>query len=114
MKKLAIRFIVSLGGDIPYQALEKDNKGEFVFYEFDTIEALRLVDADYATPKVKADYEKAKANIEKLQEEKRASDKLIDDIKNLETLKAREIELKDELKEVSSSIKAVEVAAKGN
>jgi len=113
MSKLAIRFIVSLGGDVPYQALEKDNKGEFVFYDFDTIEALRLVDAEYATPKDKKEYESAKANIEKLQAEKDAADKLVEDIKNLDILRAREIELKSELKDLTATIKATEAAISG-
>lgn len=113
MSKLAIRFIVSLGGEIPYQALEKDNKGEFVFYDFDTIEALRLIDAEYAIPKSKPEYEKAKTNIEKLQEEADKKKEISDAILNLSQYKL-ELEAKElEVKTLQEKISIAEKATKG-
>jgi len=113
MKKLSIRFIVSLGGVVSYQGLEKDKKGEFVFYEFDTIEALRLIDADYATPKSKADYEKAKANIQQIQDEADEKQRLIDNIENINELKLRKEALELELAEVTANLDSAENAING-
>ncbi len=113
MKKLSIRFIVPLGGEISYQAMEIDKKGEFVFYDFDAIEAMRLIDADYATPKSKAEYEKMKANIKAIQEEADKKKELLDTIENLSTFKL-ELEAKElEVKELKAKIAIAEKAVKG-
>ena len=111
---MKIRYIVSLSGaDATYPAFEKDNKGEFVFYDVDKLEAVNLINAEYAIPKVQKEFDEAKAEVEKLKAKKAADLKLAEDIANLDTLKEREAELKAELKEVAASIKAVEVAVKG-
>jgi hypothetical protein len=110
MKKLAIRFIVSLGGDVPYQAMEKDKKGNFVYHDFEAIQALRLIGAEYATPKDIKEYEKLLGEIETLEAEKLAKDNLAKDIENLDELKAKRDSLTSELEEIEESIQTVEVA----
>jgi len=71
------------------------------------------VDAEYAIPKVKKEYDDAKKNVDVLKAEKLAKQKLEEDVACLDGLKEREAVLKEELKEISGRIKAVETAIKG-
>ena len=110
MKTLSIRYSVPLGGEISYQAFEKDKKGNFVYYDVEALQSLRYIGAEYAVPKDKALYEKMLLEIKTLENEKLAKEKLADNIKNLDSLKQKEEQLKKELSEVSASIKTVETA----
>jgi DNA repair exonuclease SbcCD ATPase subunit len=111
---MLIRYIISMGGATQsFPSFEKDNKGEWVFYDVDELEAVNLINAEYALPKVKKEYEDASKRVDELKAKKEAEKKLAEDLAKLDTLKARESELKAELKEVTASIKAVESAVKG-
>lgn len=109
---MKIRLIVPLGGAVTYQALEKDNGGEWIYYDFDKLEAVNLVNANMAIPKVKKEFETALKEIETLKDEKNAKAKLSKDIENLEVLKETRVRLEKELSEVADSIETVEAALK--
>lgn len=112
---MKIRYTVSMSGaDSTFPAFEKDNKGEWVYYDVSDLEGVNLVDAEYAVPKVKKEYEDAKKNVDTLKAEKAAKEKLEKDAAELDGLKEREAKLKEELKDLSGRIKAVEAAIKGN
>ena len=110
MKTLKIRYIVPLGGKICYQAFEKDKKGNFVFYDVEVLEAIRYINADYATPKDKAEYEKLLLEVKIFEADKKAKEKLFEDIKNLDSLKERKEKLSLELEDINKSISTVEIA----
>lgn len=108
---MKIRYIVSMSGaSETFPAFEKDNKGEWVFYDVDKLEAVNLINAEYAVPKVEKEFKDALAEVEELKAKKEADKKLAEDILNLDTLKARKEELENELLDVESSIERVEVA----
>jgi len=111
---MEIRYIISMSGiDIDYPAFEKDKSGEWVFYEVDDIQALRMIDNNVAVPKDEKKLLEVRKNIDVLKAKKQAEIELAENIKNLDEMKAKEIELKAELKELSSKIKATETAVKG-
>jgi len=108
---IKIRYIVSMSGaSDTFPAFEKDNKGNWVYYKVDELEAVNLIKAEYAIPENQEEYETALAKIEELQSKKEADKKLAEDIAELDDLKNRESELLDELSEVQSRIERVEIA----
>lgn len=111
---MKIRYIVSMSGaSQTYPAFEKDNKGEWVFYDVDKLEGVNLVNAEYAVAKDEKEFKEALAEVETLKAKKEADKKLAEDIAELDNLKEKEKTLSDELKEVKARIKAVETATKG-
>lgn len=109
---MKIRFTVSMSGAVSYPAFEKDKAGEWVFYDFEDEEALRMVELERAVPQDKKKFDEVKANIEKIKAKKQADLELSENIKNLDVMKAREVELKNELKELTSKIKETELKVK--
>ena len=107
---MKIRFTVSMSGAVSYPAFEKDKTGEWVFYDFEDEEALRMVELERAVPQDKKKFDEVKANIEKIKAKKQADLELSENIKNLDVMKAREVELKNELKELSSKIEETDTA----
>lgn len=110
---MKIRYTVSMSGkDATFPAFEKDNKGDYIFYDVDKLEAVNLINAEMAVAQKEDEYKKALAEIEKLKAEKEAKKKLDEDLAKLEEMKSRELELKEELRDLTSRIKAVESATK--
>ncbi len=108
---MKLRYIVSMGGmTASYPAFETDNKGEWVFYDVEKLEAVNLINVGYAIAKNEKEFKDALAEIEELKAKKEADKKLAEDILNLDTLKARKEELENELLDVESSIERVEIA----
>ena len=111
---MKIRYLVSMGGiDQSFPSFEKDFKGDWVYYSVEDIEAVNLINLEYAVAEKEAEYKKAKDNLEKLKAEKDAAIELSENIKNLDEMKLKESSLKDELKIISEKIKTVETALKG-
>lgn len=111
---MKIRYIVSMSGsDKSFPAFEKDKTGEWVYHDEDDIQALRMIELERAVPKNEAEYKKVKANIEDLKAKKKSELELSENIAKLDEMKAEEVKLKAKLKELTSTIKATELAIKG-
>lgn len=111
---MKIRFLVSMGGvGQNYDALEKDNKGDFVYYDFSDSEAIALINDGIAEPKTKKDYDSAIEKIEALKVEEEKSKKLSELNADLESLQEEKEQLTNRLLEIEKSILEVEEIIKG-
>lgn len=111
---MKIRYIVSMSGaSQTFPAFEKDNKGDWVYYEVDELEAVNLINAEYAVAKNDKEAKEAIAKIETLKADRIKAKKMADDIENLDKLKERAANLQAELSEVTAQIEAVESVLKG-
>lgn len=111
---MKIRYLVSMGGvDKSYTAFEKDNKGEFVFYDATEYEAVTLIDAGIAIAEKETEYKKAKDNFEKNKAEKEVNDRLIRNLAIKDDLVARKEVLEAELSQINDDLEQIEKATKG-
>lgn len=108
---MRVRYIKSLSGAVQtYPAFEKDEKGEWVFYEVDELEAVRLIDAEYALAEKETEYKKAKANVEVLLKDAENKRIIAENAEKLESLKVQRDTLTAQLAEINSTISIIENA----
>lgn len=111
---MKIRYLVSMGSvDKSYTAFEKDNKGEFVFYDVTEYEAVTLIDAGIAIAEKETEYKKAKDNFEKNKAEKEVNDRLIRNLAIKDDLVARKEVLEAELSQINDDLEQIEKETKG-
>lgn len=108
---MKIRYIVSMSGaTATFPAFEKDYKGDYVFYDLDDYEAVRLIDAEMCVAKNEKDYIKAKENYESLKAENERKKIIAEKINKLGEMKEKRDSLKNELDELEKEINLIENA----
>jgi vacuolar-type H+-ATPase subunit I/STV1 len=103
---MKIRYIQSMSGNGEnFVAKERDKDENWVWYDCEDNQAVRLIDAEIALCKDKADYEKAKENYASIEARKNEALVVADSVANLD-------QLKDDLKAKEEALEGLSVEVK--